>query len=247
MATEAALVARLEARMDKYEKAMKGAEETADKTVKGIENSFASTTLGTTLGTSIGNAIGGAIKSAAAAVDKLIERFNDLTDTARTTGLSLGQVFALQSTGDPDKINAALEKMNTLLDKAKRGEDNSLSKILKLNDIDVNNVKDVFDLWTKIAALVKNAANVEQGKQIAEAAGAGRELETALMKAADQGDRLNETAAKMVRLSASSPRRGRRSRPSSSSSLRICRGHSRSSQIPSPRLGPDRWPMPPAA
>ena len=37
---EAALVARLEARLDKYEKAMKGAEDTADKTVNNIERSL---------------------------------------------------------------------------------------------------------------------------------------------------------------------------------------------------------------
>src|SRR5215203_5925324 len=116
MAAEAALVARLEARMDKYEKAMKGAEETADRTVKGIENSFASTTIGTTLGNVISKALIGAVEAGLKIVGELIEKFQKLEKTAELTGLTIQEAFAI------DKVlgaggSAGLERVATLLDR----------------------------------------------------------------------------------------------------------------------------------
>jgi hypothetical protein len=162
MAGEAALVARLEARMDKYEKAMKGAEETADRTVKGIENTFAATTIGTTLGNIISRGLLGAGDAIKQVFDEVVERIRKVADAADLAGVSMRKAFAIDVVLGPGGADA-LANVATQLDRMKRGDANSLSKILDANG--VQNIKTAEQALTSVVDIIARLPTLVQARE----------------------------------------------------------------------------------
>src|SRR4051812_39203648 len=102
MATsDAALVARLEVRLNKFEKQMRDANGIAAKGVKDIEDKFstANISLGTGIGNFLGKRFDDLVQAGISAIEKMIASLKALNETARITSLSLGDVLTAQLAG----------------------------------------------------------------------------------------------------------------------------------------------------
>lgn len=183
MAADPALVVSLEARLNKFEKQLKDAGAIADREVSGIEDRFARanpTFAGSFLGNFLSSAATTAIDSAARLVSELKDRFIDLRDTAHLVGISMEEAFGIQKAASDakvpvDDVTKSIRGLATLLDQMKRGEENSLSKLLDVNPAALQGVnRDALtlqDAFRLIADLTQNADTNIQKLDVAKAAG----------------------------------------------------------------------------
>lgn len=172
---EAALIAKLEVRLNTLEKQLKKAGAMAQDAVDDINGKFAKAnpTLGRIAGGAfLGNMFSEAARQGVQLMDDLTRRFRDLETTARVTGLTIQEMFRAQSAlGFTQGINQAITSIATLLDRAGRGEDNALSKILKVNDQDIRSVKDATEAWSRIVDIIFRAKNDIQAREIGKSLG----------------------------------------------------------------------------
>src|SRR5262249_43676997 len=157
MADQAQLIASLIVKLDAFEQQMKKAGVIADNAVKDIEGKFAKANpvfSGTFLGTFLGRLSSSAVKDVFKFIEELPQKFRDLAEAADVAGISIERAFALgHITGNMEATEKALTNIATMLDRAKRGEENSLAKLFSVNDIDVKNIKDAGEAFEKIIAL----------------------------------------------------------------------------------------------
>src|SRR5262245_25004490 len=180
MADEPKLIVALEAKLDKFEKTLREAGLIAEQTVRDIEKKFekASPQFGSTFkGTFLGNVASQAVKELTSFITGLVDEIKKLSDAADVAGITLERAFILAGAkGNLEATAASLEKLAALLDRARRGEENSLVKLFGANNIDVKNVKDIEDAWTKIVDLVSRAETRVQADEMLRAAGISKEL-----------------------------------------------------------------------
>src|SRR5215203_2075031 len=192
MATEAALVARLEARMDKYEKAMKGAEETADQTVTKIERSFSASRFGDRLGRQIGKGLTDAFNSVVGLIQDTLEQLKKMEAAAALTGITLREAFALEKVIGPGTMEA-FQTIATQLDRMQRGEKNYLSKLFDANGI--KNVKDTEEAFERVRQIINDLQSPIQALEVGKAFGLSAEAVDNIRKAGDNFQRIKEAAA----------------------------------------------------
>src|SRR5687767_14391548 len=137
MPGEAALVAKLEVKLNTMERQLKKAGAMADDSVRDIERRFARANpqLGgaVAFGTLLGNLASGGVQVAIRALEDMAKRMRELAETAQFTGIALKDVYGAQQAlgGNASQVNAALESITTLLERARAGEKkNALAEIL---------------------------------------------------------------------------------------------------------------------
>jgi hypothetical protein len=199
MAGEAALTAKLEVRLTTLERQLKKAGVMADGAVRDIEDRFARANPRLGGAAAIGGFIGGlssaAFQEAFRFLDSLNDRFKEITDTAKLTGLALRDVFAVQEAlGNAQGVAKALESVATLLDRAGRGETNNLGRLLEVNGQSVANVRDAADAWNRVVEIIARAQNEIQAREMGAALGVGPEVVAAIREAGANYDRLFQTA-----------------------------------------------------
>lgn len=159
MASEPQLVVALEARLSKFEAQMKQAGLIADRQVSEIEGRFARSnpTLGAGVGGFLGALAGAGIKTAISALETLFDRFKKIEETAKLAAISMNDVFGFQGSikkSSFEDVDSALVTLSGLLDRAKRGEENSLSKILSVNGVSLTSIKDAGEALFKISDII---------------------------------------------------------------------------------------------
>lgn len=202
MADQAQLIASLKLRMDEFEKQMKEAGVIAENTVKDIENKFSKANpvfAGTFLGTMAARLTASGIKQFVAMISELPEQFRELQHAADLAGMSLERAFSItRATGKFDATITSMENLARLLERAQRGEENSLVKLFSANDIDVKNIKTVEQAWYTIAKLAGDPAlTTAQREALLQMAGISLDLTKEFAKGADEMKRAAEEAKKI--------------------------------------------------
>lgn len=178
MANEAQLIARVEARLDTFEKQLQKAGVMADGAVKDIENKFSRMDLGK--GVAVGAALGGFLGTAAGkAVDFVTEKIGELIDqfarlqrTAQFTGISLGEVFTRAAAlGGISEFTSSLEAVAIAFDRLQRGERGGLSELLTINNVALSSIKTATDLYDTLVELIVRANNEIQAREIGRVGG----------------------------------------------------------------------------
>src|SRR6188472_2822130 len=158
MADTAALVVALSAQLTKFEKDMKAAGIMAEKAVGDIESKFSKVNIGVGagIGSFLGTLSGSLMSSAISELSKLYSRFKDIDETAKLAAISMNAVFGFQTAlgGNYEAVDKALVGLSALLDKAKRGEDNALSKIFAVNDVALSSIKNSGDALLKVSDII---------------------------------------------------------------------------------------------
>ncbi|WP_375458889.1 hypothetical protein [uncultured Enterovirga sp.] len=189
----AALVVRLEAKLDQFERQLKQAGVIADDSVSKIESSFARAN---PAASGIGVALGAGLALGAAAGIKLVEglfdRFKRLQETAELTGTSLSNAFAVEKLLGEGALKG-FDKIGTLLDRMGRGEENALSKLFDANG--VKNVKDVGEAFDKVVDLIQRAPNRFQANEMGAGLGIDSETVGRIREASGEFSRLRAEAA----------------------------------------------------
>lgn len=194
MAADAALVARLEVRLDKFEKQMKDAGVIADRGMKDIEDSFvkSNSKWARAIGDSLGDAITSGVRAAIKLVEDLVDRFKRIEDTAKLTGVSLADAFAVEKLLGSGGLDA-FDKIATLLDRSQRGESNYLSKLFDENG--VKNVTTAADALDHVIDIIQRAPNLIQAREIGAGLGINAETVGKIREAASEFGKLRAAAA----------------------------------------------------
>lgn len=189
MADSAKLLVTLEAKLDRFEKQMKDAGVIAEKGVKDIEDKFSKANpafSGGFLGGLIGGVAAQGIKEAIHLLDTLHDRFKDIDKTAKLAAISMNDVFGFQSAFGKSgfaEVDKALVTLASLLDRAQRGEQNSLSRIFEVNQVSLSSIKDAGDALFKISNIVSRLTPI-QGLEVLQKLG----LPGSMLKELSQGE-----------------------------------------------------------
>jgi Lambda phage tail tape-measure protein (Tape_meas_lam_C) len=196
MADEPKLVTALEVRLNAFEKQLKEAGLIAEREVKKIEDTFSKANPvfgGTFLGTFLGNVARDAAKEITKAVFDLVDRFKDLEKAAKLANVAMQDLFGLQEAahklGAPiNEVTSSVRNLAELLDQMKRGEVNSLSKLLDANPAALKGMNREALTFAQtmgiVANLVQNADTTIQKIDIARMAGQAESMVPALEKGA---------------------------------------------------------------
>ncbi len=207
MADEPKLVVALEARLDKFEKQLKEAGVIAEREVKNIEDKFSQANpqfAGTFLGSFLGTAAAQGMKAIIGFIEDAIKRFTDLGKVSKLVNIEMNELFGIQQAaakfGAPiDDVTKSVRNLAELLDRMKRGEDNSLSKLLDINPQLLRGATreslTILDAWRIIGDAIQNADSTLQKNTIAQMVGASESLVKFLEKGGDHMQRLQKAAA----------------------------------------------------
>lgn len=194
MADDPKLVVALEARLNKFEKQMKDAGVIADREMKKIEDRVSqnnSVFAATFLGNFLGKLAAGAAKQFISFIEGIPERMKAIQTAADLANLSLERTFQIaQGSGKEASALQSIENMARLLDRARRGEDNSLAQLFSANNAQISSIQTVEQLWAKVAEWTRNAKTNVQAQEIVQAAGASKDLTEHFAKGADEVKRL---------------------------------------------------------
>lgn len=185
MADQAALIATLSVRMDKFEKQMKAAGTTAEDAVKDIEDKFAKANpqVGSIAkGTFLGNLASGAAKQVFAFVKELPEQFEKLAKAADIAGVSITEAFtAAGVVGGMEQGAKLLTDIGLQLEKIRQGgKDTPLQRLFEANNITIG--KDAVTVTNQIVNLLRDATTAQQ--QLAKQSGL---VTDEMIKAANAG------------------------------------------------------------
>jgi hypothetical protein len=191
------LIVKLEAKLDGLEKGLKKAGVIADDAVKKIETGFfKSHVSAAALGNAIGNALSKGFEEGLKLLERFQERFKGLQKTAEIVGLGIKDLFSIQEAlGGFEEANKAVVSLATLLDRARRGEDNYLSKLLKVNGEDIKSIKDAEQALFKVADIISRLPNKIQQAEVGKALGLPDDVIAKLAKGADHLRKAKENAA----------------------------------------------------
>jgi hypothetical protein len=194
MANEAALVAKLEVRLDKFEKQMRQAGQIADKGTKDIEDRFtrSNVAIGSTIGTALGKGITAGIEAAINSIRGLVERFKAIKDAAELTGISLRDAFGIEKTLGSGGLQG-FERVATMLDRMQRGEQNFLSKLFDANG--VKNVRDAATAFDHVVDIIQRAPNLIQAREIGAGFNINAETVNKIREASSEFGKLRAAAA----------------------------------------------------
>jgi len=207
MADDPKLVTALEVRLNAFEKQLKEAGVIAEREVKNIEDKFAKANPvfgGTFLGTFLGNAARDAAKELISFVTDLVQRFKDLERVSKLANIAMQDLFGLQEAaaklGAPiEEVTNSVRTLAELLSRMKRGEENSLSKLIDLNPAffkGLNIEAATFEqILGRVANMVRNAGSELEKIDIAKAAGLTEKWVPLLEKGAAEMQRLQKAAA----------------------------------------------------
>ena len=197
MADTAALVVALSAQLTKFEKDMQKAGIMAEKAVGDIESKFSKVNIGVGagIGSFLGTLAGSAMSTAISELSKLYSRFKDIDETAKLAAISMNAVFGFQTAlgGNYEAVDKALVSLSALLDKAKRGEDNALSKIFQVNDVALSSIKNSGDALLKVSDIISRLTPI-QGKLLLEGLGIDPRLLEDLRKGEEHIRKIQQTA-----------------------------------------------------
>ena len=191
------MVARLEVRLDAFERSLKRAGVMADQSAKQIEKSFSDINIGraTAIGTAFGRVLEGAIDAVGRSIQGLIEKLKEFDSVAAATGLSLREAFALEKVIGSGAV-AAVETVATQLDRMQRGEKNYLSKLFDANGIQAG--KDAVQVFDQIRQIINDLQSTVQAREVGKAFGLSTEAVDNIRKAGDNFHRLKEGAAAAI-------------------------------------------------
>ena len=164
MADTAALVVALSAQLTKFEKDMQRAGIMAEKAVGDIEGKFSRMNVGVGVGSFLGTLTGSLMSTAFKELTTLYERFKQIDETAKLAGVSMNAVFGAQSAlsgASFSAVDKALVSLNSLLDRASRGEDNPLSKIFSINSVALGSIKNGSEALAEIADIVARLTPIQ--------------------------------------------------------------------------------------
>lgn len=167
MATEAQLIARVEARLDTFEKQLKQAGVMADGAVKDIESKFSKLDLTKifTAGGFFGNILTQAFDTVKSKIREFIESLVKLQEVATLTGDSLKDLAAAQvALGDPSGFAEGAKTLARALDDVKKGGTNILGDVLKAEGVDINKLKTVNELLLALADIFQRLDKFDQIK-----------------------------------------------------------------------------------
>ncbi len=159
------LVVALQAKLDKFEGQLKQAGVIADREVANMEDRFSRFNPGiaTGIGTFLGALAGSAVTKAISSLETIFDRFKKIEETAKLAAISMNDVFGFQTSikkSSFEDVDQALVTLSGLLDRAKRGEDNGLSKILGVNGVALGSIKDAGEALFKISDIISRLSPI---------------------------------------------------------------------------------------
>src|SRR6185503_15979135 len=199
MAAEPQLTVALQARLDKFEAQMKQAGIIADRQVSEIEDRFSKSnpTLGAGIGGFLGALAGSGITLAISKLETLFDRFKKIEETAKLAAISMNDVFGFQGSikkSSFEDVDHALVTLSGLLDRAKRGEENALSKIFSVNNVSISSLKDTGEALFKLSDIISRLTPI-QGQEVLQKLGLPTNMLNDLSKGEEHLRALQKAAA----------------------------------------------------
>ena len=200
-----ALIVQMNADLSKFEGAMKQAGDIADKAVSGLEGRFQSAFGGSFFGNLFANFATKGIESAVKLVSDLVDRFVDLDKVSRLVGVSMQELFGLQTAASKFQVpiedaTASLKNLAVLLNQTQRGEQNSLSALFDANPQALKGInRDALTLQQTLAVvanIVANGFNPLDKIDLAKAAGQAETMVPFLERGGKAVTELSAAAAK---------------------------------------------------
>lgn len=171
MADTASLVVALSAQLTQFQKDMQAAGIMADKAVGDIENKFSKMNpkISTSFfGNFFSDLAGKGLSAVEDAIKDIIQRFEELQQTAKYTETSLQWVYGLQqafkdSGSSADDLNKSLMTVALQLDQIKRGNTtNPLAQLFAANGVNPATINSAADALTRVADILQTIKPIER-------------------------------------------------------------------------------------